>query len=99
MEKIKNFFRKLFSRNKQLKLEPKSEDIHVEAKDNKDNIKESLRIDKRRLELIELQRKFEKNELDLYSLTKKQIQDLTALYEEQVKELNYKLGTIRNSES
>ena len=96
MEKIKDFFRKLFFRNKQLKIESKNENINVESKNN---MKESLRIDKRRLKLIELQKKFEKNELDLYSLTKKQIQDLTALYEEQVKELNYKLGTIRNSES
>lgn len=96
MEKIKNFFKKLFSRNKVLKIEQRYETNR--DKEGK-NIRDSVRVEKGRLELFKLQEKFEKNELDLYSLSKKQLQELTKLYEEQVKELNYKLGTTRNSET
>ena len=96
MEKIKNFFKKLFSKNKIVKIEQRYENNH--DKEEK-NIRDSVRVEKERLELFKLQEKFEKNELELYSLSKKQLQELTKLYEEQVKELNYKLGATRNSET
>lgn len=97
MEKFKNFFRKIFSKNNPLKIE--SEYKTTTSDNERKNLKENLRIEEKRLNLIELQRKFEKNELDIYSLSKKQLKELTSLYEQQIKELNYKLGIIRNSES
>lgn len=96
MEKIKNFFKKLFNRNKTLKIEKRYE---TNRDKNENNIRDIIRVERGRLELFELQEKFEKNELDLYNLSKKQLQELTKLYEEQVKELNYKLGITKNSES
>lgn len=95
MEKIKNFFKKLFYRNKTLKIEQRYE---TNRDKNEKNIRDDIRVERVRVELFELQEKFEKNELDLYNLSKKQLQELTKLYEEQVKELNYKLGITKNSE-
>lgn len=95
MEKIKNFFKKLFYRNKTLKIEQRYE---TNRDKNEKCIRDDIRVERVRLELFELQEKFEKNELDLYNLSNKQLQELTKLYEEQVKELNYKLGITKNSE-
>lgn len=92
MGKFKDFIKKLFSRNKILKIEQKTGNNQIKEKNN---IRDSLRIDDKRLELINLQEKFENDELDLYNMPKQQLQDLILLYEEQVNDLNRKLNTLQ----
>ena len=95
MEKIKNFFKRLFKRNKVIQIEQK--DVSNSIKE-KNNIRDTLYVGKERLELFKLQEKYEKNELDVYQLSRKQLQNLVKLYEEQIRELNGKLGKTKNSE-
>lgn len=92
MGKFKDFIKKLFSRNKILKIEQKTGNKQIKEKNN---IRDSLRIDDKRLELINLQEKFENDELDLYNMPKQQLQALILLYEEQVNDLNRKLNTLQ----
>ena len=92
MRKFKDFIKKLFSRNKILKIEQKTGNKQIKEKNN---IRYSLRIDDKRLELINLQEKFENDELDLYNMPKQQLQALILLYEEQVNDLNRKLNTLQ----
>lgn len=92
MRKFKDFIKKLFSRNKILKIEQKTGNNQIKEKNN---IRDSLRIDDKRLELINLQEKFENDELDLYNMPKQQLQALILLYEEQVNDLNRKLNTLQ----
>ena len=92
MGKFKDFIKKLFSRNKILKIEEKTGNKQIKEKNN---IRDSLRIDDKRLELINLQEKFEKDELHLYNMPKQQLQALILLYEEQVNDLNRKLNTLQ----
>ena len=95
IEKIKNFFKRLFKRNKVIQIEQK--DVSNSIKE-KNNIRDTLYVGKERLELFKLQEKYEKNELDVYQLSRKQLQNLVKLYEEQIRELNGKLGKTKNSE-
>lgn len=92
MGKFKDFIKKLFSKNKILKIEQKTGNKQIKEKNN---IRDSLRIDDKRLELINLQEKFENDELDLYNMPKQQLQALILLYEEQVNDLNRKLNTLQ----
>lgn len=95
MEKIKNFFKRLFKRNKVMQIEQKDGSNSIKEKNN---IRDTLYVGKERLELFKLQEKYEKNELDVYQLSRKQLQNLVKLYEEQIRELNGKLGKTKNSE-
>lgn len=88
MENIKNFFKKLFSKTKKLEIETSTENNQL-IKNN--YMRDSLRIDTKRLELIQLQEKFEEDDLDLCTLPKTQLQELILLYEDQISNLNNKI--------
>ena len=87
MEKIKEFFRRLFHKNVELALpnESKIQDS------NKKDIRKELKV-KDNTNLLKLQNEYEKGKINEKSMSKKRLKEMIELYEKQIKELKYKLA-------
>ena len=86
-EKIKNFFRKIFSKKQKSTENEVNEDILVEAEKSysfRDYIKRTENDD---TELFELQRRYRRGEIADSDLTQEQINSLCMLYDKQIEDL------------
>lgn len=87
MEKIKEFFRRLFHKNVDLALPNESKIQDSRKKD----IREELKV-KDNTNLLKLQNDYEKGKINEISMSKKQLKEMIELYEKQIQELKYKLA-------
>lgn len=87
MGKIREFFRKLFGRNKVLALEQEtSQAVH-----KKMDIREALKVDEHK-DIRKLQEKYESGLVQESSLSNSKLKSLIQLYETQIKELDYRIS-------
>lgn len=86
MGKIKEFFKRLFSRRKLLTETGETEDKGFE----KSNIREELKVNIN-FKLQKMQKEYENGMLNENNISNKNLKELIRLYEEQIKELNYKI--------
>lgn len=89
--KIKNFFKKMFS-----KKENKVQNVLIQnemlEKEKSMNFKEYIkRTEDEETKLLELQRKYHNREIDESSLTDEEIDALCELYDKQIEELEKKI--------
>lgn len=85
-----NFIRGIFG--KKVEQEVSVQEEKIENKDVKSNFFDDIRIDKEEnKELIDLQTKYENNEINLLMLSDKEIDELDLLYKRQVNDLKKKL--------
>ena len=85
-----NFIRGIFG--KKIEQEVSVQVETIENKDVKSNFFDDIRIDKEEnKELIDLQTKYENNEINLSMLSDKEIDELDSLYKRQVTDLKKKL--------
>lgn len=85
-----NFIRGIFG--KKVEQEVSVQEEKIENKDVKSNFFDDIRIDKEEnKELIDLQTKYENNEINLSMLSDKEIDELDLLYKRQVNDLKKKL--------
>lgn len=86
MGKIKEFFKRLFSRRKLLTATGETDDKGFE----KSNIREELKVNIN-FKLQKMQKEYENGMLNENNISNKNLKELIRLYEEQIKELNYKI--------
>lgn len=86
MGKIKEFFKRLFSRRKLLTETGETEDKGFE----KSNIREELKVNIN-FKLQKMQKEYENGMLNENNISNKNLKELIRVYEEQIKELNYKI--------
>lgn len=86
MGKIKEFFKRLFSRRKLLTETGETEDKVYE----KSNIREELKVNIN-FKLQKMQKEYENGMLNENNISNKNLKELIRVYEEQIKELNYKI--------
>lgn len=85
--KIKNFFRKIFSK-KEKKVENELIQNESLEKEKNEDFKEYIkRTEDEETKLLELQRKYHNREIDESTLTDEQIDALCDLYDKQIEEL------------
>lgn len=85
-----NFIKKIFGKKVEQELSTQAKT--PENKNVKSNFFDEIRINKEEdKELIELQNKYENNELDLAVLSDEEIDELNSLYKRQVSDLKKKL--------
>lgn len=93
MYKISRFFRNLFGKDKVNvdAIEESAEEVKVET------FEESIAIkkDENRERLLELQARFKEGKLHPEDVTEEEIDELTALYNEQIEELNKQIEEDR----
>ena len=90
--KIINFFKNLFKNQKDdnLLLNEATNNVYDNPKsDFIDNLKVNKKEDE---SLLELQYRFEKNDIDLLSISSEEINNLDKLYDRQIQELENKLN-------
>lgn len=89
LEKIKEFFRKLFDRNKQQVIdEPKIIDNSTDKKQNqfKKDFETQVVFKNEEEKNLKLQRNFESGNLNVEELSEEEFKALVKLYEKQIKE-------------
>ena len=92
LEKIKEIFRKIFRVNaKQKLLETSNETTY-----QKENIRDSMKVEDNS-KILFLQKEYEKGKIFETKLSNIQIKKLIKLYENQIKELDYKLLLRKNN--
>ena len=87
MGRIKEFFKRLFGKNKKLAI---AEETAPKKEINK-NLKEKIRIIDNS-KLLKLQEDYENGKIDEMSMSTKQMKELIELYEKQIQELNYQIA-------
>lgn len=84
--KIKNFFKKLFSKKNKVVEEQITESTISE--ENNSDFKESIKItEDEESKLLELQRRYRRGEISEKDLTDEQIESLCTLYDKQIEEI------------
>lgn len=88
VDKIKNFFRKIFYKKEKNIKEIVEEVIRESEEQNNSNFKENLKIFELNEEkLLDIQQKYRNGEIDKRELTDEQIEKLCELYDKQIAEL------------
>ena len=86
MRKIKEFFKRLFSRRKLLTETGETDDKGFEKSNIRDELKVNINF-----KLQKMQKEYENGMLNENNISNKNLKELIRLYEEQIKELNYKI--------
>ena len=86
MGKIKEFFRRLFSRRKLLTVTDETNNKSFE----KNNIRNQLKVNIN-FKLQKMQKEYEHGMLNENNISNKNLKELIRLYEKQIKELKYKI--------
>ena len=86
MGKIKEFFKRLFSRRKLLTEIGETDDKGFEKSNIRDELKVNINF-----KLQKMQKEYENGMLNENNISNKNLKELIRLYEEQIKELNYKI--------
>ena len=85
--KIKNFFRKIFSKKEKKVENELIQNESLEKQKNEDFKEYIKRTEDEETKLLELQRKYHNKEIDESTLTDEQIDALCDLYDKQIEEL------------
>ena len=91
IESIKKFLKKIFNIKQIEKLPEQTAKINNETK----NIKDEIKIENN-IELLKIQKDYENGTIIDKKLSKEQVVKLINLYEEQLKELDYKILACNN---
>ena len=86
MGKIKDFFKRIFCRRKLLTETYKTNNRTFE----KNNIRDELKVNIN-FKLQKMQKEYENGNLNENNISNRNLKELINLYEEQIKELNYKI--------
>ena len=81
-----NFIKRLFGNEEPKQISEKAESIKEKEKKGS-YFSDELKINKEEPELLKLQEQYENNELDLRTISGKQVHELNLLYKKQVEEL------------
>lgn len=87
MEKIKDFFKRIFKRNHLIQITEGKENLKKQGK----KLRNELKVNEDK-ELLYFQKKFENGEINELTLSNRKVKELITLYENQIKELNYKIA-------
>lgn len=91
LTKIVNFIKRKFFKSRKNQIIQESEQVNKKENPQSDFI-DRVRIYKvEKSELLQLQRKFENNEIDFSGMSDKEVHELNSLYERQVSDLQKKL--------
>ena len=93
--KFINMIKRIFTFNKALpEANEDVQSINVNQENTKDAFKNDLKFDtfEESEELLELQKKFQTNQIQLIDLTDQQLDDLCDLYDRQIEELKIKIA-------
>ena len=92
--KFINMIKRIFTFNKALpEANEDIQSINVNQENNKDVFKNDLKVDtfEESKVLLELQKKFQTNQIQLIDLTDQQLDDLSELYDRQIADLKKKI--------
>ena len=94
MGKIKEFFKRIFRRRKLLTETHETNNRTFE----KNNIRDELKVNIN-FKLQNMQKEYESGNLNENNISNKNLKELIKLYENQIKELNYKINNINKIRS